>query len=120
MVADGEGDQERGGPRAECRHRPLPIDGVPEALFAPEAFAAAPSAAGLTDLLDVLGGMDGLELGNIEGAYDIVTIDPDDTDRVLLSKRDDYIRGESNGMNQDENILWETRVRPRRSACARA
>ncbi len=81
--------------------------GSPEALVAAERFTAEPSAAALAYLFDAIGGVQGAELGIIDGAFDLVTIDPLDSNRVLLSRRDDYVRGEANGRNEDENTLWE-------------
>lgn len=75
---------------------------VPRPLLAAELFAADPSAAGLRQLYDVVGGFEGLELGSIEGAFDLVSFDPVDRDRLLASNRLSYGPAE----NQQTTELW--------------
>lgn len=75
---------------------------VPRSLLAAEAFTADPSASGLRDLLDAVGGLDNLHLATATGAFDLVRFDPEDPDRLLASRRRSYGPAE----NQASNEIW--------------
>lgn len=76
--------------------------GVPDELLAAELYRARPSAETLRALFDALGGVDGLTVGTAKGAFDIVTFDPADPDRLLAAMRASYGEAE----NQTINEVW--------------
>lgn len=77
-------------------------DGVPDALFAAEAWSVQPSGENLVALLDAIGGYEALGMGEFEGSFDLVTFDSANPDRLLASFRDPY---NDSGENQGENVL---------------
>lgn len=77
-------------------------DGVPDALFAAEAWSAQPSGENLVALLDAIGGYDALAMGEFDGSFDLVTFDPANPDRLLASFRDPY---NDTGENQSDNLV---------------
>jgi len=79
------------------------VRSIPEPLLVAELFAADPGPAKLRDLLDVIGGFDGVTLASAQGAFDLVRFDPLDPDRLLASNRLSYGDAE----NQDVNELWQ-------------
>lgn len=76
---------------------------IPRPLLVAELFAADPSADGLRDLFQVVGGFDELEIATAEGAFDLVRFDPSDPDRLLAANRSSY--GEA--QNQQVNEIWQ-------------
>ena len=78
---------------------------VPPELRAAEAYVSSPGRKTLRDLFLAVGGWDGLELGVAEGAFDLVTFDPENGDRLLASHR----RGYGPAQNQTENEVWRVR-----------
>lgn len=76
---------------------------IPRSLLAAELYFADPSEEGLRDLFDVVGGFEGLELATAEGAFDLVSFDANDENRLLASRRLSY----GNAENQQVNEIWE-------------
>lgn len=75
---------------------------IPRPLLAAELYATAPSAEGLRELLDALGGVDALQIARAEGVFDLVRFDPTDSSTLLASQRSSY--GEA--QNQRANEIW--------------
>jgi hypothetical protein len=75
---------------------------LPNALFAAECYTKAPAAEHLRAVFESIGGFEGLEIGVAEGAYDIVSFDALDHDRLLAAQR----RGYGSAENQDVNEQW--------------
>lgn len=75
---------------------------MPRSLVVAELFAANPSGAGLRDLFEVVGGLEGLALASSVGPFDLVRFDPFDHNRLLASARLSY--GEA--QNQLTNEIW--------------
>ncbi len=75
---------------------------IPNALLAAECYAKAPAADHLRVVFESIGGFEGLEIGVAEGAYDIVSFDALDHDRLLAAQR----RGYGSAENQDVNEQW--------------
>ena len=80
---------------------------APASLQAAECFALAPSADSLRAVFESIGGFEGLQVGIAEGAFDVVTFDPLDSDRLLAAHRAGYGAAE----NQDTNQQWNVNVR---------
>lgn len=76
--------------------------GVPPELLAAERHVAEPGPATLRTLVEAVGGLDAVVVGEAVGAFDLVRFDPLDHDRLLASKRSSYGRAE----NQDRNERW--------------
>lgn len=76
---------------------------IPHPLLAAELYFADPSEEGLRDLFGVVGGFEGLELATAEGAFDLVSFDAENEDRLLASRRLSYGDAE----NQQVNEIWE-------------
>lgn len=75
---------------------------VPAQLLAAEHFVADPSADTLRGLVDAIGGLDTIVVGEAEGAFDLVRFDPLDPNRLIASLRSSY--GEA--QNQESNEIW--------------
>ncbi len=75
---------------------------LPNALLAAECYRSAPSADHLRAVFEAIGGFEGLEVGVAEGAFDVVTFDALDHDRLLAAHRGGYGAAE----NQDVNQQW--------------
>lgn len=80
-----------------------PSSTLPAALLAAESYAAEPTAEHLRSLFSALGGFDGLEVARAEGAFDLVTFDPNDNNRLLATVRDGY--GQL-ATNETDSELW--------------
>lgn len=81
------------------------IDGptsAPASLVAAERFVADPSGETLRKLLRSIGGLEAMTVGVAEGAFDLVSFDPVNPDRLLASVRSGYGEAE----NQDTNEIW--------------
>lgn len=80
------------------------LPGTPEAVARDAAvcYASTPSAEALSVLFDSIGGFEGLQVGIAQGAFDVVTFDPLDPDKLLAAHRAGYL---SEG-NQDVNQRW--------------
>ncbi len=76
---------------------------VPAPLLAAERYLADPSASTLRALIETLGGLDAVVVGEAEGAFDLVRFDPLDPDRLIASVRSSY--GEA--QNQQSNEIWQ-------------
>lgn len=70
-----------------------------------ECYTLAPSADNLRAVFESIGGFEGLRIGVAEGAFDVVTFDPLDHDRLLAAHRSGYGTAE----NQDVNQQWQVR-----------
>lgn len=83
------------------------VDGVvtsaPAPLVAAERYMADPGAATLRALVDAIGGVDAVVVGEAEGAFDLVRFDPLDPNRLIASLRSSY--GEA--QNQGSNEIWQ-------------
>ncbi len=78
---------------------------VPASQQAVECYTFAPSADNLRAVFESIGGFEGLQVGIAEGAFDLVTFDPLDHDRLLATHRSGYGVAE----NQDTNQQWDIR-----------
>ena len=95
MAPDAAGAQEDSNPDREAAP-------VPAQLLAAEHHVADPSAETLRALLDAIGGLDAIVVGEAEGAFDLVRFDPLDPNRLIASLRSSY--GEA--QNQESNEIW--------------
>ena len=100
----------RGGPTTtepEPEHSGLGASPrAPAPLQAAGCYALAPSADSLRAVFESIGGFEGLQVGIAEGAFDVVTFDPLDSDRLLAAHRAGYGVAE----NQDVNQQWIVNV----------
>lgn len=76
---------------------------IPPSLQAAELFVANPGARTLHDLVESVGGLDAVTLGEVDGSFDLVRFDPSDSDRLLASARSSYGEAENQGANE----LWQ-------------
>lgn len=89
---------------------PTEVDGIPRPaamppeLLAAENYAASPTSRNLRELFIVLGGFEGLSVGEVTGSFDLVTFDPADPDRLLATMRDGYGPARNNGLNQQWTV----------------
>ncbi len=75
---------------------------IPLPLAAAEAFVTHPNARTLRNLIDAIGGLEAITLGEAEGAFDLVRFDPLDHNRLLASARSSY----GDAQNQGTNEQW--------------
>ncbi|MDH3755794.1 MAG: hypothetical protein OEU32_18180, partial [Acidimicrobiia bacterium] len=99
LVSSGDAEPE---PTAAAEPPAAPETDIPPVLLAAEAWVADPGSETLRTLLDAVGGFDGVEIGVAEGAFDLVTFDPNDNGRLLATLRNSYGPAE----NQADNELW--------------
>ena len=91
---------QNGGPESNTTQQAEP---APPELLAAERFATTPSAQSLRQLLQAVGGLDGLTVATADGAFDVVQFDPKNPNRLLASHRRSY--GQAG--NQDSNERWQ-------------
>ena len=70
---------------------------------AADCYESVPNAQNLRALFEATGGFDALEVGTATGAFDVVTFDPLDHDRLLAARRTGYV---ADG-NEDVNQRWD-------------
>lgn len=80
------------------------LDGIPRSLLAAESYAAQPGASTLRELLTSIGGLDAVTVGTASGAFDVVTFDPLDTDRILAAVRSSYGEAENQHLNEEWRV----------------
>ena len=74
----------------------------PAELLAAERYVADPGASTLRALIEAIGGLDSVVVGETTGAFDLVRFDPTDDNRLIASMRSSYGEAE----NHDVNELW--------------
>jgi hypothetical protein len=75
---------------------------IPAPLLAAELYNVHPSADTLKRLLDAIGGLEGATIATASGAFDVVTFDPRNRDRLLAEHRSSY----GAAQNQAGNEVW--------------
>jgi hypothetical protein len=74
---------------------------LPAPLVAAELYRAAPGPQTARSLLASIGGVEGLILGSADGAFDVVTFDPEDPAHLLASRRSSYGPAENQAANEE-------------------
>jgi len=75
---------------------------IPAPLLAAELYNAQPSGGTLERLLQAIGGLEGATIATASGAFDVVTFDPRNSDRLLAEHRSSY----GTAQNQATNEVW--------------
>ena len=99
LVGGGSDRPERDGERPESE---MSGPRISPARRAAESYLATPGGARLRQLFESIGGFAGLQMAVAEGAFDVVTFDPLDGDRLLAARRAGY----GDAQNQDVNQQW--------------